>query len=42
MFSQFWEKEGYTEGEFCITRWAFLAQLIVPQNHDLVKKNFRL
>jgi len=40
MFSQFWEKGGLYMGEFCITRWAFLAQLILPQNHDLVKEKF--
>jgi hypothetical protein len=40
MFSQFWKIKGYTGGVFCITQWAFLAQLIVPQNHDLVKENF--
>jgi hypothetical protein len=38
MFSQFWEKGGLYRGEICITQGAFLAQLILPQNHVLVKK----
>jgi hypothetical protein len=40
MASQFLEKKGHTGREFCMTQGAFLAQLIVPQNHDLVKKKF--
>jgi hypothetical protein len=38
MFSLFLEKNGLYGGGFCITQWAFLAQLILPQNCDLVKE----
>jgi hypothetical protein len=38
MVSLFWEKNGLYGGEICITQWAFLAQLILPQNRNLVKE----